>query len=244
MSEPLQIDFITAFPGMFEGFLSESIPARAAAAGLVRMRTVDLRDFSSDRRRTVDDRPYGGGPGMLMKPEPWYQAVEAVRTPGARIILTSPSGRRYAQRDAGLFASATHLVMLCGRYEGFDERIKRLATDEISIGDFVLSGGEIPAAAIADSVIRLLPGAIGGGREATESESFGSSGMLESPQYTRPPEFRGMKVPETLVSGNHAETADWRKRQAVDLTARRRPELLAQGGTFAAGYDDLTRESR
>ena len=237
MGEPLSIDIITVFPEMFRGFLGESIPARAARAGLVSVRTVDLRDFSDDRRRTVDGRPYGGGPGMLMRPEPWFRAVETVRKPHSRVVMLGPAGRRFTQAIAHEYSRERHIVLLCGHYEGFDERVRRLAHEELSIGDFVLSGGEIAAAAVADAAIRLIPGVLGGGDEASRLESFGEDGMLEAPQYTRPPEFRGMRVPDTLVSGDHAKTAEWRRRQAFDLTARRRPDLLGRGGTYCAGAD-------
>ena len=190
----MKIDVITVFPEMFRGFFGESILKRAVALGAASIRTVDLRDFATDRRRTVDDKPYSGGPGMLMKPEVWFQAIEACRGDGAmpiRVVMTTPSGRQYTQRIAEDFAKAEHLVILCGHYEGIDERVKTLVTDEISMGDFVLTGGEIPAAAIVDSVVRLLPGVLGGGAEATAQESFGAEGLLEAPQYTRPPEYRG-----------------------------------------------------
>jgi len=231
----MKIDVITVFPEMFRGFLGASIVARAARAGAVSVRTVDLRDFARDQRRTVDDKPYSGGPGMLMKPDVWFDAIEAVRTPGARVVLTTPAGAPYTQRTAERFAAEGHLVFLCGHYEGIDERVKRLVTDEVSLGDFVLTGGEIPAAAMIDSVVRLLPGVLGGGAEATACESFGREGLLEAPQYTRPPVFRGMAVPEVLVNGDHARVDAWRKRQAFDFTSRRRPDLLETGGTFAAG---------
>ena len=231
----MQVDILTVFPEMFRGFLGESMIARAARAGLVEVRTVDLRDFARDQRRTVDDKPYSGGPGMLMKPEVWYEAVEAVRTPSARIVLATPAGAPYVQRKAQEFAACGHLVFLCGHYEGIDERVRRLVTDEVSMGDFVLTGGEIPVAAMVDSVVRLLPGVLGGGSEATASESFGRDGLLEAPQYTRPPVFRGMAVPDVLVGGDHGKVAAWRRRQAIDLTSRRRPDLLEQGGTFTAG---------
>lgn len=213
--------------------------ARAARAGKVEIRTVDLRDFARDQRRTVDDRPYSGGPGMLMKPEVWFEAVETCQradapgSPAARVVLTTPAGVPYNQRKAEEFSQVEHLIFLCGHYEGFDERVHRLVTDEVSIGDFVLTGGEIPVAAMIDSTVRLLPGVLGGGAEATAGESFGRDGLLEAPQYTRPPVFRGMAVPEVLVNGDHAKCAAWRKRQAVDLTGRRRPDLLEMGGTFA-----------
>lgn len=230
----MKIDVITVFPEMFRGFFGESILKRASAMGAASIRTVDLRDFSTDRRRTVDDKPYSGGPGMLMKPEVWFQAVETCNfAGGARVIMTTPTGRPYTQRIAEDLAKSDHLIILCGHYEGIDERVKNLVTDEISMGDFVLTGGEIPAAAIVDSVVRLLPGVLGGGNEATDKESFGGEGLLEAPQYTRPPEYRGMKVPETLLGGDHAKTESWRKRQAFDLTSRNRPDLLETGGTHA-----------
>ena len=240
------IDILTVFPEMFRGFLGESMIARAARAGVVSIRTVDLRDFSRDQRRTVDDKPYSGGPGMLMKPEVWYEAVEACwgrgegekgekGEKGGRVVLTTPTGTPYTQRKAEEFARCEHLIFLCGHYEGIDERVRRIVTDEVSMGDFVLTGGEIPVAAMIDSVVRLLPGVLGGGAEATVRESFGTDGLLEAPQYTRPPVFRGMAVPEVLIGGDHAKAAAWRKRQAIDLTSRRRPDLLAMGGTFVAG---------
>ena len=229
----MRIDIITVFPEMFRGFLGESMISRAARAEKVQIRTVDLRDFSRDQRRTVDDKPYSGGPGMLMKPEVWYEAVEAVRTPEARVVMTTPAGTPYTQRTAECFAVSAHLIFLCGHYEGFDERVRRLVTDEVSLGDFVLTGGEIPVAAMVDSTVRLLPGVLGGGVEATANESFGIEGMLEAPQYTRPPVYRGMAVPEILLGGDHGRAAAWRKRQAFDLTSRRRPDLLEMGGTFA-----------
>ena len=238
----MRIDILTVFPEMFRGFLGESMIARAARAGAVSIRTVDLRDFSRDQRRTVDDKPYSGGPGMLMKPEVWYEAVETCRgrwegegEKAARVVLTTPTGTPYTQRKAEEFARCEHLIFLCGHYEGIDERVRRIVTDEVSMGDFVLTGGEIPVAAMIDSVVRLLPGVLGGGAEATVRESFGTDGLLEAPQYTRPPVFRGMAVPEVLVNGDHAKAAAWRKRQAIDLTSRRRPDLLAMGGTFVAG---------
>ena len=222
---------------MFRGFLGESMIARAARAGIVSVRTVDLRDFSRDQRRTIDDKPYSGGPGMLMKPEVWYEAIEACvgrsEEEKVRVVLTTPAGVPYTQRKAEEFATCGHLIFLCGHYEGIDERVRRLVTDEVSMGDFVLTGGEIPVAAMIDSVVRLLPGVLGGGAAATSCESFGADGLLEAPQYTRPPIYRGMAVPDVLVAGDHAKAASWRKRQAIDLTSRRRPDLLEMGGTFA-----------
>ena len=222
----MKIDVITVFPDMFKGFLGESIVARATRVGLADIRTVDLRDFSRDQRRTVDDKPYSGGPGMLMKPDVWFDAIENVRSPGARIVLTTPVGVPYTQRKAEEFAACEHIVILCGHYEGIDERVRRLVTDEVSMGDFVLTGGEIPAAAMVDSIVRLIPGVLGGGAAATANESFGRDGLLEAPQYTRPPVFRGMAVPEVLIGGDHGKAAAWRKGQAFNLTSRRRPDLV------------------
>ncbi len=231
----MQIDIITVFPEMFRGFLGESILSRAARAGKVFIRTVDLRDFARDRRRTVDDRPYSGGPGMLMKPDVWFDAIESVATPGSRIIMTTPAGRRYSQRDSEAFSKEEHLVFICGHYEGIDARVNALATDQVSIGDFVLTGGEIPAAAMIDSIVRLIPGVLGGGTAATTKESFSEGGLLEAPQYTRPPVFRGVAVPGELSCGDHAKAESWRRRQAFDLTGRMRPDLIEMGGTFAIG---------
>lgn len=234
----MRIDIITVFPEMFRGFLGESMISRAVRAGRVFIRTVDLRDFARDQRRTVDDKPYSGGPGMLMKPEVWFDAIEtclaapSADTP-ARVVLTTPTGTPYTQRTAEAFAASPHLIFLCGHYEGIDARVRRLVTDEVSLGDFVLTGGEIPVAAMVDSTVRLLPGVLGGGSAATANESFGEEGLLEAPQYTRPPVYRGMAVPDVLLGGDHAKVAHWRKRQAFDLTSRRRPDLLEMGGTFA-----------
>ena len=226
MGEPLQIDVLTVFPGMLRGFLEESMLRRAAKRGAVVFRTVDLRDFARDARRTADDRPYGGGPGMIMKPEPWFEAIEAVRTPGARVILMTPSGATFRQAEARRLAQAKHLIFVCGHYEGIDERVREaLVTDELSIGDYVLTNGVLPAAVVVDAVVRLLPGVLGGGAEATRDESF-TEDLLEYPQFTRPSVYRGMAVPAVLQNGNHAEVDAWRARQALDRTARRRPDLL------------------
>ena len=175
---------------------------------------------------------------MLIKPEVWFDAIEtclaapSADTP-ARVVLTTPTGTPYTQRTAEAFAASPHLIFLCGHYEGIDARVRRLVTDEVSLGDFVLTGGEIPVAAMVDSTVRLLPGVLGGGSAATANESFGEEGLLEAPQYTRPPVYRGMAVPDVLLGGDHAKVANWRKRQAFDLTSRRRPDLLEMGGTFA-----------
>lgn len=241
----MQIDIISVQPQMFRGFLEQSIVARAVDKGACAVGIVDLREWGVGRWKKCDDKPYGGGPGMLMRCEPWFAAVESVceafdvshahENPLAsgerRIIMTSPTGRIFTQRDAEIFAGAAappvrHLVFLCGHYEGFDARIESLATDLISIGDFVLTGGELAAAAMVDSIVRLLPGVLGGGPAATAQESFGRDGMLEAPQYTHPPEFRGMRVPEVLLSGDHARIETWRRAEARKLTAQRRPDLL------------------
>ena len=227
----LKIDIISVQPKMFEGFLKESIVARAERKGLCSLSIRDLRDYAHDKRRTVDDKPYGGGPGMLMMCAPWFEAVESAlggETPGGdvRVIMTSPGGRRFSQRDAERLSGCGHIVFMCGHYEGFDARIRTLATDEYSIGDFVMTGGELAAAAMADATVRLLPGALGGGPAATAAESFGREGLLEAPQYTRPPEFRGMKVPEILLGGDHRKVDAWKKAQSLELTERMRPDLL------------------
>ena len=214
---------------MFKGFLEQSIVARAVKKGACEIRIHDLRDFTHDKWRKVDDKPYGGGPGMLMMCAPWFEAVESCETEqGAdrRVIMTSPAGRRFDQRLAEELAGESHLVFMCGHYEGFDARIRTLATDEVSIGDFVMTGGELAAAAMVDSIVRLLPGVLGGGPAATSSESFGRDGLLEAPQYTHPPVFRGMAVPEVLLSGDHRRIDAWRKSEARKLTEGARPDLL------------------
>jgi len=218
---------------MLQGFLETSMLKRASRMGAVAFRTVDLRDFAQDARRTADDRPYGGGPGMIMKPEPLFEAVESVRTPGARVVLMTPQGRTFRQRDARRLAAAHHVVFVCGHYEGVDERVRTaLVTDELSIGDYVLTNGTLPAAVVIDAVVRLLPGVLGGGVEATENESFAADGLLEFPQYTRPPVFRGLPVPDVLLGGDHAAVAAWRRRESLDRTAKRRPDLLKRQADF------------
>jgi tRNA (guanine37-N1)-methyltransferase len=226
MSEPLEIDVITIFPGMLKGFLEESMLGRAAASGLALFRTHDLRNFTEDVHRSTDDRPYGGGPGMVMKPEPLFKAVESVRRPDSRVILMTPQGAPFDQSRAKRLSRERHLVFVCGHYEGVDERVREcLVTDEISIGDYVLTNGVLPAAVVIDAVVRLIPGVLGG-EGAAEEESF-SRGLLEYPQYTRPASFRGMDVPEILMSGHHAEVARWREEQSVQRTQRRRPDLMS-----------------
>lgn len=227
MGDPLAIDVITIFPGMLSGFLEESILKRASAAGLVRFRTIDLRDFTLDAHRTTDDRPYGGGPGMVMKPEPLFEAVGSVRRAGSRVVLMTPQGRRFDQAAAVRLAREKHLVFVCGHYEGVDERVREaLVTDEISIGDYVLTNGVLAAAVVIDAVVRLVPGVLGCAG-STADESF-SDGLLEYPQYTRPATFGGLKVPEVLMSGDHGEIARWRREQARLRTRERRPDLLAE----------------
>ena len=256
----LKIDIISVQPTMFSGFLSESIVARAVKKGLCEVNVVDLKEYGLGRWKKTDDAPYGGGPGMLMRCEPWCAAVEACRSSAVRcegrsaqdeaacrVIMTSPAGKTFTQSDAEMFASLAtddtnnsnpqalktskpqnlpHLIFLCGHYEGFDARIETLVTDKYSIGDFVMTGGELAAAAMVDSIVRLLPGVLGGGPSATASESFGRDGLLEAPQYTHPPEFRGMKVPEVLLSGDHAKIEAWKRSEARKLTERDRPDLV------------------
>lgn len=221
----MKIDVLTLFPGMFPGPLDESIIKRACESGRLRLGIRDLRDYTHDRHRKVDDRPFGGGPGMLMKPEPLFEAVEALRGEKTRVILTSPAGRPFRQEIAQELASEEHLLLVCGSYEGFDERVREcLADDELSIGDYVLTNGALPAMVIIDAVTRLLPGVLGDD-ESSVDESF-SDGLLEYPQYTRPAEFRGMSVPEVLLSGDHAAIERWRREQARMRTGQRRPDLL------------------
>ncbi|HZL43259.1 MAG TPA: tRNA (guanosine(37)-N1)-methyltransferase TrmD [Verrucomicrobiae bacterium] len=221
----MRIDVLTLFPGMFAGPLDESIIKRAREAGLLDLKIHNLRDFAHDRHKTVDDRPFGGGPGMLLKPEPIFEAVEALAREKTRVILLSPSGRPFRQAIARELAAVDDLLLIVGHYEGFDERVReQLADDELSIGDYVLTNGALPAMVVIDAVTRLLPGVLGDD-ESVNEESF-SQGLLEYPQYTRPSEFRGMKVPEVLLSGNHAEITRWRAEQATLRTKERRPDIL------------------
>jgi len=221
----MKIDVLTLFPAMFAGPLDESIIKRARKKGLLDLNVHDLRQWTHDRHKTVDDRPFGGGPGMLMKPEPIFEAVESLRREATKVILLSPGGRKFDQQIARELSAQTDLLFVTGHYEGFDERVRiGLAHDELSIGDYVLTNGALPAMVVIDSVTRLLPGVLGDD-ESSRDESF-SHGLLEYPQYTRPAEFRGMKAPDVLVSGNHAEIAKWRKEQAAQRTKERRPDLL------------------
>jgi tRNA (guanine37-N1)-methyltransferase len=221
----MKIDVLTLFPAMFAGPLDESIIQRARTNGALDLKIHNLRDYTHDRHKTVDDRPFGGGPGMLLKPEPIFEAVEALAREQTRVILLSPAGRKFDQAIARELAQREHLLMICGSYEGFDERIREhLADDELSIGDYVLTNGALPAMVIVDTVTRLLPGVLGDD-ESSRDESF-TQDLLEYPHYTRPAEFRGLKVPEVLLSGNHAEIAKWRAEQARLRTKDKRPDLL------------------
>lgn len=221
----MRIDVVTLFPAMFAGPLDESIVKRAREAGLLDLKIHNLRIYSHDRHKTVDDRPFGGGPGMLLKPEPIFEAVDELARESTRVVLLSPAGRVFNQAIARELALVDDLLLVCGHYEGFDDRVReQLADDELSIGDYVLTNGALPAMVVIDAVTRLLPGALGDDQSA-QDESF-SHGLLEYPQYTRPAEFRGMKVPEVLLSGNHAEIAKWRSEQARQRTRERRPDLL------------------
>ncbi len=220
----MKINVLTLFPEMFAGPLDASIVKRARDSGILNLRVINLRDYTHDRHKTVDDKPFGGGPGMLLKPEPIFEAVENLATEKTRVILLTPVGRKFDQSVARELAQQEEILFLCGAYEGFDERVKTLAHDEISIGDFVLTNGALPAMMMIDAVTRLLPGVLGDD-ESSRDESF-SQNLLEYPHYTRPADFRGMKVPEILLSGNHAEIEKWRREQAQLRTKERRPDLL------------------
>ena len=225
----MRFDIITVFPELFPGVLECGILRRARQSGLVDIRIVNLRDFTRDKHKSVDDRPYGGGEGMVFMPGPLFEAVEFCRnTEGGsegQVVLLTPQGKTWSQEMAVEFARFTHLILICGRYEGVDQRvIDCLVNREVSIGDFILTGGEIPAMVILDSVVRLIPGALGCSASAV-NESF-SSGLLDYPQYTRPAEFRGQAVPEVLLSGDHARIEKWRKEQALEKTKKARPELI------------------
>lgn len=233
----LNIDLVTLFPEYFDAVLGLSIPSRAARENLVRYRTVQLRDFAVDRHGTVDDYPYGGGAGMVIRPEPVFRAVrwcreslEPVATPKrSRVVLLSARGELFDQRRAERYSMLDHLVLICGHYKDVDERVaSRLADEEVRVGDFVLTGGEPAAALIVDAVVRLLPGAIGDFGSATEDSFFDS--LLGAPQYTRPAEYEGVRVPEVLLSGDHARIEAWRREEALRLTRERRPDLLEQDG--------------
>jgi tRNA (guanine37-N1)-methyltransferase len=220
---PLEVDVLTLFPGMFAGPLAESIPGRVQSRGLATVRVHDLRQWGLGRHKTVDDYTYGGGAGMVLRPEPVAAALDAVRRPDSTVILPDPGGEVFGQARAHDLALRPHIVILCPRYEGVDERIRSLVDVELSIGDYVLSGGEIPAMVMIDTILRLLPGAIDA--ESTAEESF-TTGLLEYPQFTRPPEFAGMTVPAVLTGGNHEAVRKWRVKEALRRTLRRRPEFL------------------
>ena len=251
----MRFDLITIFPEFFVGPLDHGIIRRAKEAGIAQIHVQDLREFTKDRHRTVDDRPFGGGEGMVLKPEPLFEAVEKLLgygvgdaekqvapEPGTAILLMSAAGRLFTQETAQRYAKLERLILICGRYEGVDERVaEHLATEEICVGDYVLSGGELPAATVVDAVTRLMPGAVGN-EASTQNESFqeyeearrgwgATRGvLLDFPHYTRPAEYRGWKVPEVLVGGNHAEVAKWRRQMALEKTQRNRPELLGENG--------------
>ena len=222
----MRIDIVTLFPGMVTPVLGESMLGRAQARGLVDIRVVNLRDYAEGRHRVTDDYQFGGGGGMVLKPEPLFEAVEALRTPGARIVLMDPRGRTFTHEVAAGLARESHLILLAGRYEGVDARVREgLADDAISIGDYVLTGGELPALVVTDAVARLLPGVLGA-EGAASRDSF-ADGLLEPPQYTRPEAYRGARVPPVLLSGDHGRIERWRRVQAIWITWRERPDLLA-----------------
>jgi tRNA (guanine37-N1)-methyltransferase len=219
----MRIDVVTLFPELFETPLRTSILGRAADSGLASFAVHDLREHGLGRHRSVDDEPYGGGAGMVMRPEPLYAAVEPLRVAGAHVVLLDPAGERLSDPLARELAGLSHLALVCGRYEGIDERVRALADREVSIGDYVLTGGELPALVLIDAVVRLVPGVIEAASH--EGDSF-ASGLLEHPQYTRPEAFRGMRVPPVLLSGHHGEVERWRRREALRRTLERRPDLL------------------
>ena len=225
----LKIDIITLFPDMFKGPFDMSMLWKAQDRGLAQVNLVDLRGFGLGARHTVDDTPYGGGDGMVLKPEPMVAAIESAKAanPGARVIAMTPGGRQFKQAPAAELAHLPGLILLAGHYEGFDERIFDYVDDQISIGDYVLTGGELPAMVVADAVIRLIPGVLGG-EQSAHDESFSDPGLLEYPHYTRPEEFRGQRIPEVLQSGHHAEIAKWRHDQAQAKTRRFRPDLVPE----------------
>ena len=231
----MTFDIVTIFPAMLEGPLAAGIVGRAIAAGLLDVKVRDLRDYTTDKHRIVDDVPYGGGPGMVLKPDPIFRALDAIeaeRGGRPRVVLTSPQGERFTQAEARRLADYGHVVLLCGRYEGFDDRVRARVTEELSIGDYVLTGGELPALVVLDAVARFVPGVVGDEQSVAE-DSF-SRGLLDFPQFTRPAEIRAdrsdeqvLAVPEVLLSGNHAAIRRWRKRAALGRTLERRPDLLA-----------------
>ena len=231
------IDILTIFPAMVQAALAEGVVGRAIGRGLIDLRVRDLRDYTTDRHRVVDDVPFGGGPGMVMKPEPFFAALDAIRADGgtpAAVVLTSPDGARFTDADARRLSALPHVVFLCGRYEGVDDRVRaHLATEALSIGDYVVSGGELPALVMVDAIARLVPGVVGD--EASVARDTFAGGVLDFPQFTRPAVFRGLEVPAVLLSGHHAEIARWRRRAALARTLAGRPDLLE---TAALDADD------
>jgi len=224
----VKIDIVTIFPPMIHAALADGVVGRAVAGGVVDLKVHDLRDYTADRHRVVDDMPFGGGPGMVLKPDPMFAAVDAIRAARgspASVVLTSPDGERFTHAEAERLSRLDHIVILCGRYEGVDERVRTaLATETLSIGDYVLSGGELAALVIVDCVARLVPGVVGD--EASVAHDTFARGLLDYPQYTRPAEFRGMRVPDVFLSGHHREIERWRRREALARTLRHRPEML------------------
>jgi tRNA (guanine37-N1)-methyltransferase len=241
----MTVDIVTIFPAMIEQPLAAGIVGRAIERGTLQVKVHDLRDFTTDRHRVVDDVPYGGGPGMVLKPDPIFRALDVIaaeRGAPLTVIMTSPQGRRFTQAEAQRLSGHAHLVLLCGRYEGFDERVRERVTEELSIGDYVLTGGELPALVVLDAVARLIPGVVGD-EQSVAQDTFSNRGLLNHPQYTRPPEIavvgatagersakasaeRILRVPDVLLSGNHAAIRKWRKREALSRTLERRPDLL------------------
>jgi len=240
----MKFDIVTLFPSMFESPLSESILKRAADEGLIEIRLNNLRDFTSDRHHIVDDYPFGGGAGMVMKPEPVVEAIESLKKECTTVILLSPQGKPFDQNMAQRLSEKSHVMLICGRYEGVDERVSGYVDEVVSLGDFVLTGGEIAAMAIVDSVSRLLPGVLGSNDSSTE-ESF-SWQLLEYPQFTRPRDFRGKKVPDILLSGNHEAIRKWRRKEALRKTMAQRPDLLEKiepGGEDIAMMEEIRKEN-
>ena len=221
----LHIDIITLFPEIFFGPLASSITGRALRENKVEIRAIDLRDYTHDRRKTVDDKPFGGGPGMLMKVEPLYEAVNSLKQDGTKVILTGPAGGRFTQQTAHALSGERHLIFICGHYEGVDQRVRDLLVDmELSIGDYILTNGNLAAMVMVDAIVRLLPGVLGDDESAAQ-ESF-ENGLLEYPQYTQPVEFHGLKVPDVLLSGNHARIGQWRRAESMNTTLLVRPDLI------------------
>lgn len=219
----MKIDILSLFPNMFDGFLNESIIQRARERGVVEINIINFRDYTPLNNGQVDDTIYGGGPGMLLRCEPIFECIDAIRGNDSKIILLSPAGTKFTQKKAKEFKDEKHIILICGHYEGFDERIKTLVDEEISIGDFVLTGGEVPAMAITDAVTRLLPGVIN--EESLSSETF-EEGLLDYPSYTKPAEYRGLKVPDVLISGDHAKVDAWRREERIKRTKEKRPDLM------------------